>query len=453
MAHILRITDGTTTITLSSGDMYIADYVPRVGRDDRPITEPLTIGFSGGVTTARANVQILNRLLLQAANYDRNRAGKRVYAEFDPDTSGTVYRSKLYNGIVEMTPDVLGGQWGSGTVELNISWTRQPFWDGPLTQVPLSNTSASSTTDGIAINNRNDAAGENWASISSSDVVGDLPSPIKIEMLNATTDANATDEIYFWHNVYSTPLLFNTILEGEASTSGTSTTDATSNSLAYGAFTWSEITETKFAEWTIPSTDLVDAAGGRFSVLARWPSVFPYTDCSLRLKLETPTTYDELWKGPLSLIAPTTDTYNQRELNQLGTLRLPPDYIPGQAAPAPIVLSVYGVRATTDTHAVNIDYLQLSPVADEYGWLRFRAVDPGIGIDQTLLHDETEGYTHLQNSSGQDAPRFTAYGGPILLTPNVDQKIYINTCDYLGISDIAQTWTVKLWYRPRRNAL
>lgn len=452
MTHLLRITDNTNTVTLSSGNLFISDYVPQVSLNGEAITEEAVIGLTNGTATARNNINAINRLLAQAANYTRNKSGKRVYVEFDPDTSGTVYRSRLYSGALELPDNVLGDVWGSGTIEATLTWTRDPFWEGQLTQIPLDNDSTTdSTTDYVTVNNANDSGRNNWVSISSSDIAGDLPSALKIEMLNATTDANATDEIYIFHNVYSTPASFAHWLEGESSTDASSTTDAGSSAAAYGAFSWSSTDETKIGEWVLPSTDLTDAAGGRFAVLARWPALFPYTNCWMRLTLETATNYKTLWSGNLSLVAPTTDADHTRELHLLDTLRLPP-YLEGQSGIAPIVLRLYGLRSSTD-NTVNVDWLQFSPISGESGWKHFKSVDHGVGVDETFIHDALDGYTYRQAADGSIIGEFTDYGGPILLVPNVMQRLYFNTCDYLGVAEPSQSWSIKAWYRPRRDSL
>jgi len=456
MTHLLRITDGTITVTLSSGDIYLSSYIPQVISQDGYIQDSAVIGFSGAMATNRANIQSINRLLMQAHNYARSRTGARVYMEFDPDTSGTVYRSRLYSGAVEMTDGLLGNQWGSGTLELNLSFVRDAFWEGPLTQIPLANTSTTDipSTNYVTIYNRNDATGYNWVTIASTDVLGDMPAPFKLEMISATDSTSPTDLIYLWHNVYSAPLAFDHWLEGESSTDAVSTTDSASSGLAYGAFSWSTTDETKFGEWTIPSSDLDNAAGGHFALLARWKGLFPYTGFWLRVTLETPTTYGTLYRGDLQKVAPTTDIDNIRELKKLDTLQLPPALV-GQTGIENVILRLYGLRSSTDND-INIDWLQLSPISGDAGWKGFKAVDSGIAAGETFVHDATEYPTNLDyriDSSSKKSGKFSNFGGPILLIPNYNQRLYINTCDSAGFAVVTQSWRLKLYYRPRRSSL
>ena len=454
MAHVLQITSSTdNTVTFTSGNMYLKEYVPEVSPDGmQDVRERAKIGFTGGLDTARANVQAVNRLFEQARNYERTETGKKVYIQFDPGTSNILYRSRVRTGNVRMTPDLLGGQWGSANFELDVEWTRQGFWEAnDLVQIPLSNASDTDTSNWLTVNNCFDATHDNTFRISSSDVEGDMPAPLLVQIKNASTDSVANDEIYLFHNVYSKPASFVHIIEGENSSTDapmTSTTDATCSGGAYAAISWTSATETMIGSWTFASSDMDDAAGGRFALLARWRDISHYTDMWIRAKLET-TNGDSLWVGNLSLLSQTTDT---RELTWIDTFRLPP-YLAGRVGIAPISLKLYGMRSTSDTHALNLDYLQLSPISGDAGWKRFVNIDQGVTFDQQLVYYDIEGWTYRVNSSSEMIADFISYGGPIMLVPGVAQKFYLLSCDYQGEAKVSQKWEVMMFYQPRRNAL
>jgi len=318
------------------------------------------------------------------------------------------------DGRVILNDEILG-PWQYDTRFLcKIEWTRQPFWEGALTQIPLTNTSATDDTSGITVTNSADtgtnqietativgtvtgdgnatviltAAGmtgspisksvalllndtptqsaakivtaliadanittlfnivsssadiiitrlvpaandgtlnlsyandtctgltddatstdttagsttaqENWVAINDEDVLGDLPSPIKVQMYNSKNGSDASDEIYIFHNVYSTPASMDHVLEGEDATGATvtDTADATSSNGFYGSLAWTATTETLIAEWALSTTELSKYAGGRFAAIARWAAAFPYTNSYLLFKLLSDTNYIFLW--------------------------------------------------------------------------------------------------------------------------------------------------------------
>lgn len=448
MAHVLKVTDGTTTITLTSGDMYLAEYEPAVAVDVfSPVKERAKVGFTSSVATIQSNVRALNRLLFQAQSYARNKTGSRVYVTFDPGTSGTEWRSLLYGGAVHPGADFLGYEWAGNAVELDIEWTRDPYWEGALTQLPLSNGAATDSTDWVTLDNSNDATHYNYLSFDSTDIVGDLPAPVKLDLRNPSSDLSFGKDIYVFHNVYSNPSGFKHIIEAETSTDShvTSTTDSTCSNGAYAAIAWDSTGATRIAEWTIASTDLGDAAGGRFAIMARWKGNFTYTNCWLQLRLETSPAEADIWVGNLSLVSATTDG---SELTLLDTVRLPP-YLEGLTTMRGIMLTLYGTRDSTDNDLL-LDYLQLSPISGDSGWMRFRCVASGIPAGQEFIYDGTEGMTYWEDGSSRKTGYYTTYGGPILLVPNVTQRLYILTANASEIALPSRKWEAKVWYRPRR---
>jgi len=102
---------------------------------------------------------------------------------------------------------------------------------------------------------------------------------------------------------------------------------------------------------------------------------------------------------------------------------------------------------------VNLDYLHLSPISGDGGWKRFKSVDDGIPYQGYFYHDATEGWSYSVGTGGKKRAEFTEYGGPIELVPGQNQRLYFVTCNEVGTASISQTWTIKVWYRPRRSSI
>ncbi len=569
--NILKITDGTTTINFSRGDdIKLIAYEPLTSLTENDVRESAQVTFtSTNSSTNTNNVRRINLLFEQARNYAKTQTGSRVYMEFDPGISGTAWRSLVKTGRVVLDNETLGVLYPT-VLRMIIEWTRQPFWEGGLTQLPLTNSSATNDIAGITITNCNDAgtcqvdtatvvgtidpagagnadfvltaagmtgspittsvalanndtpvisapkavtamnldsditdlfnissdgadiivtrlipaaddatlnlaydndtctgltpdatstdttAGsvtphENFVTIRDIDVEGDLPAPVKVQMYNSKNGSDAADEVWIHHNVYSNPASLDTFLEGEEATGGTVTdiADGTSCADFYADLAYEATTETLIATWALSTTELSYMAGGRFGTIARWAQAFPYSDMWLRLKLTATTTDTVLWEGNLSLIPDT------RRLHQLDVFRLPP-YLAGQPALKGINLGLYALRNQAGVHSLQLDYLQFSPISGDDGWKRFVSVETGtagVAYQEYLIHDDTEGFTYLVDTSSKKIAEFTEYGGPILLIPNAAQKLQFLSVDFNGLAKTDQTWTVKVWYRPRRNSL
>src|SRR4026209_2888507 len=191
---LLRVTDGTTTVLFSSGDFGLRSYKPNVVQDfEKYIDDDFRVDFlNAAVDTNRANGQIVDRLFEQARNYHSSETGAKVYLEVDFGSTGTYYRSRLINGYIELDDETIGVLWDR-RLQLTLHVTRQPFWEGALTQIPLTNASATDNTTGLTVTNSYDSTAENFVDINDEDVLGDLPAPIMVEIENTksgSTDAN-----------------------------------------------------------------------------------------------------------------------------------------------------------------------------------------------------------------------------------------------------------------------
>jgi len=473
----LRITDGNTTKNFSAGDgMKLIQYKPTVAPSfGEPVEEQIVVEFVGTPANNRAALQSINRLFEQARNYRFTETGSRVYVEFDPASSGIYYRSLISNGYIEMDQETLLWQLEIG-LRLTIHFTREPFWEGALTQLPLTNGYDTNDVAGLRVDNTSiqvpsstvitwddgtpilwdtgdvlewdDFTGvENFVDISGDDILGDLPANIKVEIEHTKSGAAKTKEFFIWHNVYSFPGSFTHMLEAEDATGATVTdhSDANCQGGAYATLAWTATTETQIAEWTLSDELVGNAAGGRFAVLARWRGAFPYTNCWTRLVLLTANN-KVLWRGDLVNVSST------RELVLLNTMRLPP-YLANMVNTKSIKLRLYALRNQSGTHSLDLDYLQFSPISGDAGWKRFLSVDDGIAYQEKFIHDAIERQDYLMDTTDGLIAEFTAYGGPILLVPGKSQRLYFNTCDKDGAAKIDQTFDIKVWYRPTRSAL
>lgn len=446
---LLRITDGTTTINFSTGDFGLRSYKPTVVQEFKDfIDDDFRVDFiNATVATNRASAQAVNRLFEQARNYANNSTGAKVYLEVDFGSTGTYYRSLLSNGYIEFEDETIGVLWDR-RLQFTLHVTRQPFWEGALTQIPISNASATGNTLGLTITNSYDATAENFVDIDEAAVIGDLPAPIKIELENTKSDSDAAKEIYIWHNVYSTPATFDHILEAEDAAGSTVTdsgVDTTSSDDQYATLAWTATAETTIATWTLSDAFMTAAAGGRFGILARWRGAFPYTDMWIRFKLLTVNS-NILWEGALKLVQ------DNPELTHLDDFRLGPALV-GLSSIKSLKLRMFGYRNASGTHSLPLDYLQLSPISGDGGWKYFVSVDDGIAYQEELIYDDIEQHVYRVDTSSKLIPELSDFGGPILIVPNKDQRLYFNSCDKDGEAKVNQTWKVKVWYRPRRSSL
>ena len=505
MPQALRVTDGTTTVMLSSGDMILDHYLPSAftGED---ITETAEVVFGVDFAAERTSVAMIDRLFEQARRYQRLRIGNAVYVEYKPSDADTnYYRSELKDGRVMIDT----------FKRANVIWTREPFWEGPETQIPLTGIQGTDVITDLTIYNPNswlqgttisfdattkeirdsgngmaifktdgvvrvigsanndgsytvvtgnvaakvvvseaivtEAAGatvtligqkQNYVSIAAADVVGDLPAPPRLEIKNNYNSTTRAANVFVAHNVDSNPGTLAHILEAENATGGTTTINKDSSGGYDKALSWEVTTETELLDWTI-STDVLNAcAGNFFRLLIRLASNLAYSDLWLKVKIKMELTV--IWESEW-ILAP-----NGYSLFELATAQLPA-YLAGAGDIYPAHLLLFGRRNAAGTHTLNVDYMQLSPLD---GWRKLQPQGYNLGYLARLMDDMIDDYLYTDSwdTPGKFGNYYTA-STPLALIPNKLQRLYFLHDVDVGGSAIARTLGVKVFYRPRRCSI
>jgi len=459
MAHTLSITDGTTTVTLSSGNQYLSRYTPETAWNNEDVSERVMVGFTGAtITDALTTLRTISTLFEQARRWDKYKTGPRVFINFDPGATGTAYRSLLRGGNLNLNEKTLKEHWGGRNLELELEWTRQGFWEGPETALSMTSFATALNTT-VSIMNKSDSDGGNYVTIASTDIVlGDMPAPMKLTVTNTspTTDgfADITD-LYVFHNADSGPSTFAHVIEGESSTdiTGTGTTDTTSSNYAYAALSWVGTTDTFLARYTVSNIQVDAMAGGRFALIAAQSVSVSSSADTKYLSVRLITTSFDAWyyTGQKTQISNDGNNY----YTFIDVLRVPPS-LQTETTFDTLYLELWGYAPSTDTHTYPLDYLMLAPISADNGWLRVKftgaAVSYGVVYNEKIVVNEYDGSTYILSSGNLKKAVVSLYGGPILLIPNKTQRLYFLANVPSG-NIRTQAMTVSISYRPRYRAL
>ena len=444
MGFSLSVSDGTTTISLTSGSAAVARYTPATPASEAaPLTESADV-LCEGVSTTRTLVQSLNRLMEQARRYQQRKTGARVYLLFQPEGDADAWRSELLDGRVLWDEKAMDTGWASGLLEFRVTWERRPWWEGPETAIPLTNGNGSNVTSGLTLYNHDDAdSGHDcWVSIAAASVTGDTPAPLKLELENTFNDTARAYRIYVGHNVWSNPGSFTPTFEGEDSTAGgTVTAEGTQSGGDYMLKGWSGTGETEAFNWSLSSAFLAACAGGYFRAVARFanaPSTSPDIWVRWKVKMAGLTT---IWQGPWVQLS------NQL-VQSLDTLQLPP-FLVGSATLADLTLILEARRDNAGSNSLSLDYVALMPLD---GWRAYLPKGYGLQYTDKLVDDQIEGRLYGVWSSGE-VGYWTVSGEPIRLWPGRDQRLYIVHGDWINGGSAQRTLKAKAWYRPRRLTL
>ena len=446
MAHAISLTNGTTTIslyTLTGDGIFVTGWdlaTAGTGKDtESEIAEGLDVLIQAGTAAAlQTLVETVEGLLWAADWRRRTQMGPRVFLQVQWDGEPSAWRSEVLGGKLEVagTPD----QWGRRKLEGTLALTRAAFWEGPETQIPLSNGNGSNNTAGLTVWNHDDATAghDNWAHIAAGAVTGVLPAPLKLELKNTSGAAADYTNLYLANNVYSDPANFVHILEGESRASGgTVTADATSsggsfNSLYFSAGPYGEM------RWALTAAQMQRTRGRWVRLLAR----FTYLSGAAMVQpLVMDSSGKVLWRGA---------TYQQVALPSyplvdLGAVPLPPGgYSAGWDG---ITLALrFSTTAGPGRSLANLDFLQLTPTDSQR---TIRLLDSDVANNEALVDDGIEGITYVSRSGGF-APLAAPRGGPLLVFPGPEQRIYVLQDEDFVEANIDRTFAVRAWYRPRR---
>jgi len=186
MASLVFVS-GSSRIDLNEriGLFLLAGYYPAVDVQAKTITESVKVQLRGPIS---ANIQQLNRWFERARSDDP--AQEKVYLEYKVADGETAWRSRIYDGAV-VVGNALSREYPRGRVNVEISFERDPFWEGPETVLPIGNLNSSAPA---RVFNANDGDGQapnkriNSAYVTGNMILGDLPTPVKLTIENLYTE-------------------------------------------------------------------------------------------------------------------------------------------------------------------------------------------------------------------------------------------------------------------------
>ena len=475
---LLQFTDGTTLIQFSyeiTGNL-LRRFTPQmpdfehvrsesslVDGGEQPVssyrnvTETADVAWTGTLAEQRTALQTINRLFQQARHRQRTGMGSRVWVEFSAAGDGAYddednYRSELLSGRVLVDDSYRTGlQLESEQLLSQVVFTRRYYWEGALTQLPLTNPNGTDDLTGLLVYNCTDSLGEygaeraNYVDIDGDDVEGDLPAPLVVEMTN-TTSTEETGTVWVSHNIWSDPADLNHVIEGEdASTGGSDVVSGTASGGYVRRYT--TVTPDSWYEgitWTLSSELLTACAGNYFQLMARFETA-TVNLAYYRFKVSLLQGSNAIWESaPFSI-----DSNYSHAIRPLLAMRLPPWRPPsGDVAACSLRLGVSRNDGGDDD--LDIDFIHLF-ATDSYAMLQY--VGAGLDEDETLIFDSIEDNVYVSAAGGATGS-FVRHGTLALLEPAMDQRLYFLMASWLGdYAEVDRTMTVKAYYRPRRLTL
>lgn len=436
--HTLNLTDGTTTISLTTSGVMLRSYTPTAPQGNQPVTESIDLMVYGASTgDMQTRINDIERMLDAAKRRAMTNVGARVYLQFQPINDAVLWRSEILSGLLVLDNKALT-VFGQAQVRVALILTRAPYWEGAEVELQLSTSNQTAAVGGRTIRNHDDSGtgDDNWVQIAAAQVGGVLPAPARVTLTNTTGSAQAYTKVWMAVNAFSDPANFVHVLEGESRSGGIGTvmTDANCSngsrldvSLAAGA--------SGVINFWINSTQLQRTQGRRFRLLARFAGNTGTPTITPRLVDDTGNVV--LWSGESVIIS----TQGQH-IADLGTVTLP---VGGWGT------NYGGVALSLDCRgAMNaqLDFVQLTPL-DSYRYVELFGY--AVANNAALVDDGIEERTYIL-TGGVAYPYAAPRGAPLLLYPNTTQRI-IFLHQTSTAAPIANAFSVRVYYRPRRLTL
>ena len=189
---------------------------------------------------------------------ERIRLGQNAVLRLTTDSRSDPYESRLYGGNFTW----MAGSLQPKGIGLRLELERDDFWELPLRAIPLSNRYGSQVVDGLRVDNRLDALGENHVFWPDDAVSGDMPAALQIRLINDRQEGLEIDSLYLGSSRACSQDL--PVLEGEAAASPENfsvVADSSCNGAACGRVQWSSTEELELYSWQIPGEQLVNFNG------------------------------------------------------------------------------------------------------------------------------------------------------------------------------------------------
>lgn len=444
MTNAVSLTDGTTTISLSSSLCFIMFYNPTGPKWEngipQPVTESVDFAIKGSTTAeVRAKLRSIENLLFMVQNRNLTRTGRKVYIQFQATDDGAAYRSEILDYSLILGEDS-AFSFSQFLLEARLTVKRNPFWEGARTQIPLSNGNGTNNTSGLSLRNHNDATAghDNYLDIAADVVEGTLPAPLEIRLENASGASRGYQNWYIANSLFGTS--FSHIIEGESAVSGygTSAADPSMSNGNYCTLTGSGWLTFR---WEIAGTQLDYLAGRYLRILVAFRTL------SVNNRNAQVSLIDWAGLGTMAKAPAVVLQGGQEVIQDVGVISLPVTPYGSNWATHILQLKIQ----TPSSEEVGIDFLQITP-AEPTLYRRLQQRGYTMPVGDAVVDDGIEGLTYYDSvADGKRYPIYVPFLQPVHVWPDAAQRILVLND---GLSRLVDwTLTAKAWYRPRRTLL
>lgn len=404
------------------------------------VIEEYTLSLEGTRAQIDAAVTSLGWWASEIARVRNTRGADQVYLEVQSYSGGTVWRSRLVNGEVE----VIGGgadQRLTGSQGVILRLEREDFWeDAAERELYLTSQASGRVTGGAEVASHWDTSQSNYVAVSLSDTEGDLPAPVH---LHVTVDGLAENGTVYVGEVVSSGTSGQVSLQGESASAIspatlTATAAASCSNDSYGLLAWSGTSEVGI-RFTLSATLLNNLKGYAFLPVMR-----------LYNAIASGEAFSGYWRvvesggGVLAQGRPGLMPGSPYKLQAGSALNLPPWLVTSEESSPALYLDFMVQAEGSGGHQLDVDYCYL--LALEHWRIYWEAVTTlgGLVVNDNPYYGTLRSYGSVQGH--------VAEGPGLWIAPGKSMRFYF-LFEAGALTPASHTATVRMWYRPRRRVL
>ena len=210
----------------------------------------------------------------------------------------------------------------------------------------------------------------------------------------------------------------------------------------YRRLTWSATALSPILYYSISASDTNILDGRTYQPIIRLYNTHAYDDLYLQLRLKRGS--DTLYTGD--------PIFANKDYKYIifPPVEIPPNQLLRQTLPHFVECVFYARKISASGYTLDVDQVMLLPMdyaAYFLGFFPFR--------NNNILIDDNHRQQHNVQAShiGSETVSHIRQGGPLLLMPNANTRLFFNLTKVTEELDMMRTATVKVFYRPRKRLL
>jgi len=410
---------------------------------DPEVSEHIMLELVGSAAQIAALVATLETIAQRALNHTSGHYPHPQYLRFQPASAGAYFYANLKDIYLSSNPAGYKSR-QTGSLIVNLHYTRPNYFDGEQVELPLSGASGTNITGGFNILNHTDQhpTDGNTALIKPADFATDLPAPLRIELKNTYAGATIKDALMgaYHHPTNQDDDIF--FYNAGDLAGGTLMYDAGAIGGAYRrySFTSTAWTITPFFTVTLTDSNLLD--GRTYRPIMNFFNAHAYTDLYFMFQI----------RRGVDVIYASEPVYSDPNYHYVifPPVELPPNQLLRENVPHGFDFVIQALRVSGAATTIDIDMIEFFP-------MDYAAFFKGFfnqAADDVLIYDNHRQRHNVRYSAAQnEILSHILEGGPLWLFPGSYTRLFFNLYASNNHRYGFRTAQIRAYYRPRKRLL